>query len=142
MTISKQSAFSVVAGSAVLISCQTVEAVQPLPIEIGKVSSTKSDAKICRANDCVSAAGQTINTDDSLKSGSLSMDFQLFDVSGTISSHKLLGRTDSWARKGEIIKARHVDGTLSGEVVNQPMRIQFGPSHNIPNRIAYCEFST
>lgn len=142
MILSKYSVFGVLAGSLTLVSCQTAQVVKPEPQAIGKIFSAKSEAKICRNNDCVPAVGETLITGDALKSGPLSTNFQLFDANGVPTTHKLLGVTDSWARAGEIIRVRHVDGTLSGEVVNQPMRIQFGPSHNRPNRIAYCEFST
>ncbi|MEO9601627.1 hypothetical protein [Parasphingorhabdus sp.] len=142
MIIPKRSVFVVLAVSLALASCQTVQVTETGAPAIGKILSANSDAKICRKGDCVAAKGKSINTDDVLKSGSLNMDFQLFGVNGVTTSHKLLGTAESWVREGKALKTQHVDGTLSGEVVDQPMHIQFGPSHNKPNRIAYCDFST
>lgn len=142
MKLSKQTIFAIITGSLALVSCQTVQTINPEPPAIGKILSAKSEAKICRNNDCVPAVGATFVADDVLKSGTSRVAFQLYGVNDGTTSHRLLGASEFWAFMDGVIKVRHVDGTLSGEVVNQPMRIQFGPSHNQPNRIAYCEFST
>lgn len=142
-----QLACAIAALAFALSSCVAVQNGPREPANsdiIGQVTGGATDWKICKANRCFTQAVPTVPSGYGLKSGVLSIEFDVQGTEGGKSSHRLLGQLDEISRPQEtgVISFALADGTLSGDITDQPVKITFVPFSNSADKSAYCVFSS
>jgi hypothetical protein len=139
--------------AVLLTSCQSADLVSEqtdaTPV-VGKVTDISTpvagySADICRDENCVPVKlGTPMYIGDKLDSDVLSMEFTLQTSSRRPSSHKLLGQMKllNAAEDTMPFTVGLEDGTFSGKVANQPIRIDFISLNRGDKPPPYCEIES